>query len=168
MKNIQSGRKCLLALLLMLLTVFSAGCGTSEVTRTEGNLKIVLSSDYQKGKMKGTNWYYQSAKGPNVLGIRTAKDDLEKKGEEIDSVSDYAVDYIKANHIRNVSGLTEKDDSVSFQYHEKISGTGYSYLCYIFDHNDEYWLVNFSCYSDVYSRNQKSFEKAAESITFTD
>lgn len=74
--------------------------------------------------------------------------------------------YIKANNIPGSPSVKSGSDYTSFVYKKTIMGTKYSYETYIFENGDEYWLINFSCYTDVWPSYKKIFKKAADSVEF--
>lgn len=155
-------------LLFLGMAVLLAGCGASRQKITSQDMTICLTSDYQNSPMKNTTWHYRSINGPEAIGIRSMKDDLEKKGLETNSPEDYAEAYIRANKIKDVKKIVPEKDFVYFEYQVKRSKSDYSYMTFIYEHDDEIWLVNFSCYTEVYHSYRSSFLKAAKSVEFSE
>jgi hypothetical protein len=150
---------------LMISTLTS--CGATTKTIKSEDMKITLSREYKESTLANATWYYTSPDGL-AMGIRSLKDDVEKSGLECNSAQDYAAAYIKANNIPGSPKVTKKGDYVYFKYNHKVSGTDYSYLTCIYDHDDEYWLVNFACYKELYSEYEKDFFESADSVTFVE
>ena len=156
----------LLILVTILLLALTA-CGAATHTVKSEDMEITLSKEYKKSTLANATWYYTSPDGL-AMGIRSLKDDVEKSGLEVDSASDYAVAYIKANSIPGSPSVKNKNGYVYFKYNHKVSGTEYSYLTCVYDNDDEYWLVNFACYKELYNEYEKEFFASADSVTFVD
>ena len=60
----------------------------------------------------------------------------------------------------------KKDEYVYFEYSRKVSGTDYSYLTCVYDNSDEFWLVNFACYKELYKEYKSDFFNSADSVVF--
>ena len=169
MNTKKNRRFCLFPIMLLLLGLLFTGCGFSnKQTVKSEDMQIELPRDFQKSTMADTSWYYKSMNGPEALGIRTKKSDLEKMGFESDSVNDYVTNYIKANEIQGNPVVESKNNYLTFTYSKKVNGTKYSYVYYIFENGDEYWLVSFSCYADVLKEYHKTFDAAAKSVEFVE
>ena len=158
-KNILS----IMLIAMMLVTITSCGAGGSSVH--ESGMVITLPKGFQRATMENATWYY---KGSDALamGIRTYKSDLEKEGLEWNSAQDYAAAYIKGNSIPGDPEIRTADGYIYFEYDQKVSGTDYSYLTCIYDHDDTYWLVNFACYKQAYKESRSDFFKWADSVVF--
>ena len=155
---------CLSVLTIAMLASF-AGCGETTKTVKSEDMKITRSKEYQKGTLANATWYYTSPDGL-AMGIRSMKDDVEKSGLEVNSAQDYAEAYIKANSIPGSPKVESRQGYVYFSYKKKVSGTDYSYLTCVYEHDDEYWLVNFACYKELYSEYKNEFFKSADSVEF--
>ena len=149
---------------LFLLTLLS-GCGEGEKTVKSEDMTIKLGKEYKESTLANATWYYTSPDGL-AMGIRSMKDDIEKSGLEVGSAHDYAEDYIKANNIPGNPTVKTKDNYVYFEYKRKVSGTEYAYLSCIYEHEDEYWLVNFACYKELYKEYKEDFFASADSVSF--
>ena len=128
-------------------------------------MEITLSKDYQKATLANATWYYTSPDGI-AMGVRSSKEDIEKSGLEANSAQDYAEAYIRANNIPGSPKVNSKDNYLYFEYNRKVSGTDYSYLTCVFDNNDEFWLVNFACYKELYNEYKNDFFESADSVVF--
>ena len=156
-----------LFILVTILLLSLTACGSTTHTIKSEDMEITLSKEYKKSTLANATWYYSSPDGL-AMGIRSLKDDVEKSGLEVDSVADYAAAYIKANNIPGSPSVKNKNGYVYFKYNHKVSGTEYSYLTCVYDNDDEYWLVNFACYKELYSEYEKEFFASADSVTFVE
>lgn len=161
--------KLFLMVISMLLLVSLTGCGSTTHTVKAEDMEIVLSKEYKASTLANTTWYYESPDGI-ALGIRSRKEDVEKSGLEVETVKDYAEEYIKANSIPKSPEVKSRDGKsyVYFEYSKTISGTEYSYLTCVYDNVDEYWLVSFACYKELYSTYKADFFDAADSVKFVE
>ena len=154
-----------LFLMMAVLMGLATSCGeATQVVKSEG-MEIALSKEYKKATLANATWYYTSPDGL-AMGIRSKKDDVEKSGLEANSVQDYAEAYIKANSIPGSPKVKTKGNYVYFKYNRKVSGTDYSYLNCVYDNDDEFWLVSFACYKELYSSYEKDFFESADSVVF--
>ena len=154
-----------LFLMMAVLMELTTSCGeATQVVKSEG-MEITLSKEYKKATLANATWYYTSPDGL-AMGIRSKKDDVEKSGLEANSVQDYAEAYIKANSIPGSPKVKTKGNYVYFKYNRKVSGTDYSYLNCVYDNDDEFWLVSFACYKELYSSYEKDFFESADSVVF--
>ncbi len=154
-----------LFLMMAVLMGLATSCGeATQVVKSEG-MEITLSKEYKKATLANATWYYTSPDGL-AMGIRSKKDDVEKSGLEANSVQDYAEAYIKANSIPGSPKVKTKGNYVYFKYNRKVSGTDYSYLNCVYDNDDEFWLVSFACYKELYSSYEKDFFESADSVVF--
>ncbi|MCR5215298.1 MAG: hypothetical protein K6E10_12865, partial [Eubacterium sp.] len=158
----RAGVLCLLFLLLFSLY----GCGASTKVIESEDMSITIGKEYKKETLANATWYYASPDGM-ALGIRSLKDDVEKSGLEVDSASDYAEAYIKANSIPNSPSLSQGDGYEYFEYTKKVSGTEFSYITFVYDNYDEYWIVSFACYKELYTTYKKDFIASADSVEFS-
>ncbi len=167
--NMKRQLKAVLAVLLVFMMTFPlCGCGgdKDKVVKSEG-MSITLSKEYQKSTLANATWYYTSPDGL-AMGIRSKKDDIEKSGLETNSVQDYAEAYIKANSIPGSPKVRQRNGYAYFQYNRKVSGTDYSYYSCVYDHGDEFWLVTFACYKELYNEYKEDFVASSNSVTFED
>ncbi len=154
-------------LLGTLMVCMLSGCGeATKKVKSEG-MTITLSKEYKKSTLANATWYYTSPDGL-AMGIRSLKDDVEKSGLEVDSVHDYAEAYIKANGLPSSTMLNSGDGYVYFEYSREVSGTMYSYISFVYDNEDEYWIVNFACYKELYKSYRSDFFDSADSVTFSE
>lgn len=160
-------KKVSIILMACMMLAGLTSCGENTKTVKSEDMKITLSKEYQKGTLANATWYYTSPDSI-AMGIRSLKDDVEKSGLEVNSASDYAEAYIKANNIPGSPKVESREGYVYFTYKKKISGTDYSYLSCVYDHDDEYWLINFACYKELYGEYKNEFFKSADSVTFTE
>ena len=158
-KNILS----LILIAMMLLTITS--CGTAGKEVHESGMVITLPKGFQRATMENATWYYKSSDAL-AMGIRIYKSDLEKEGLESNSAQDYAAAYIKANSVPGDPEIQIEDKYIYFEYDAKVSGSAYSYLTCIYDHDDTYWLGNFACYKQAYKESRSDFFKWADSVEF--
>ena len=119
----------------------------------------------KKGKNQNATWYYKS-KDALVMGVKVDKLSLENDGLEINSASDYAALYIRANDIPGNPVIKTRDKYVYFEYTKTVSNTAFAYLTSVYDHGDSYWMVNFACYKDAYPESSGDFFKWADSVVF--
>ena len=164
-------KRILILLAVIMLASFVSGCGKAaapqeEPVKSEG-MSILLGKEYQEATLANATWYYTSPDGL-AMGIRSKKDDVEKSGLEVSSARDYAEAYIKANSIPGSPKIRNRSEYVYFEYTRKVSGTDYSYLTCVFDNKDEFWLVNFACYKELYKEKKADFLNAADTVTFED
>ncbi|MBO4592200.1 MAG: hypothetical protein J5684_06550 [Eubacterium sp.] len=152
-------------LMAVLFMMSLTGCGSRYRTIKNEGMEITLSKDYQKATLANATWYYTSPDGI-AMGVRSSKEDIEKSGLEANSAQDYAEAYIRANNIPGSPKVNSKDDYLYFEYNRKVSGTDYSYLTCVFDNNDEFWLVNFACYKELYNEYKNDFFESADSVVF--
>ncbi len=162
-------KKKVVGLIVFMLISLLVGCGKKESTgddtiKSEG-MSIVLGKQYQEAVLANATWYYTSPDGL-AMGIRSKKDDIEKSGLEANSAQDYAEAYIKANSIPGSPKVKTKGKYVYFEYSRKVKGTDYSYLSCVYDNKDEFWLVNFACYKELYKEYKSDFFASADSVTF--
>ena len=158
-------KKAFLIICVSMLALFLSACASAERKVKSEDMEIILSKEYQESTLANATWYYTSPDSI-ALGIRSMKDDIEKSGLETNSVQDYAEAYIKANSIPKSPKVKSKGDYVYFEYSKKVSGTDYSYLTCIYDNEDEFWLVSFACYKELYKEYKPSFFDSADSVTF--
>ena len=152
-------------LMAVLFMMSLTGCGSRTRTVKSDGMEITLTKDYQKSTLANATWYYTSPDGL-AMGIKSSKEDVEKSGLETNSVQDYAEAYIKANNIPGNPKVHTKDEYVYFEYSRKVSGTVYSYLTCVYDNSDEFWLVNFACYKELYKEYKSDFFNSADSVVF--
>ena len=162
-------KKTVVILTVLMLIGLLVGCGKEEVpeeepVKSEG-MSIILGKQYQEATLANATWYYTSPDGL-AMGIRSKKDDIEKSGLEANSAQDYAEAYIKANSIPGTPKVNSKGNYVYFEYSRKVSGTDYSYLSCVYDNKDEFWLVNFACYKELYNEYKADFFASADTVTF--
>ena len=158
----------ILILVSVLMMSFLTACGDKTQTIKSEDMEIKLSREYQKSTLANATWYYTSPDGI-AMGIRSLKDDVEKSGLEVNSDQDYAEAYIRANSVPGfpkVQSSESDTDYVYFKYNRKVSGTDYSYLTCVYDNDDEYWIVNFACYKELYKDYEGDFFESADSVTF--
>ena len=158
-------KKLGLVVLVMGMLLSLAACGDLTKTIKSEDMKITLSKEYQKDTLANATWYYTSPDGL-AMGIRSLKDDVEKSGLEVNSAQDYAEAYIKANSIPGSPQVKSGEGYVYFKYNRKVSGTEYSYLTCVYDHDDEFWLINFACYKELYKEYETEFFESANSVSF--
>ena len=164
-------KRILILLALIMLAGLLAGCGKEivpeeEPVKVEG-MSIVLGKEYQESTLANATWYYTSPDGL-AMGIRSRKDDVEKSGLEVSTARDYAEAYIKANSIPGSPTIRNRSEYAYFEYSRKVSGTDYAYLTCVFDNKDEFWLVNFACYKELYKEKKADFLNAADTVVFED
>ena len=161
--------KVLLPLMILILALCLTSCGSTTHTVKIEDMEIVLSKEYKPSTLANATWYYESPDGL-ALGIRSLKEDVEKSGLEVETAHDYAEEYIKANSIPK-SPDVKKDDGkhyVYFEYSKEVSGTKYSYLTCVYDNVNEFWIVSFACYKEMYSEYKSDFFAAADSVKFVE
>ncbi len=151
--------------MVMAFLIFGlSGCGKTQTIKSEG-MEITLSKEYQEQTLANATWYYTSPDGI-AMGIRSKKNDIEKSGLEVNSSTDYALAYIKANSISGSPKLNAREKYVYFEYSRKVSGAEYKYLNCFYDHGDSYWLVSFACYKALYNEYKADFFDSADSVVF--
>lgn len=158
-------RALLIALLSLLMMMVLTSCGPGKMKVHEDNMEITLTKDFQRSTLKNATWYYKS-KDALAMGIKVDKLSLENDGQEINSASDYAALYIRANGIPGSPEIKTRDGYVYYEYTDTVSKTEFAYLTCVYDHGDSYWMVNFACYKDAYQESSGDFFKWADSVVF--
>ena len=161
------GRKksFLVAFLSLLMIMILTSCGPGKMKVHEDNMEITLTKDFQRSNLQNATWYYKS-KDALVMGVKVDKLSLENDGLEINSASDYAALYIRANDIPGNPVIKTRDKYVYYEYTKTVSNTAFAYLTSVYDHGDSYWMVNFACYKDAYPESSGDFFKWADSVVF--
>lgn len=157
-------KKILLFLNFTVMLILFTGCGAKEKTITEDDMTITLTEDFKKSSLANATWYYESTNAL-VMGIRETKDELEHTGLEVNSLNDYASAVIETNGLSSVTAK-ERGDYLYFEYDKTIGGTKYSYMTCLYDHNEEYWMINFACYEQRYDKLKDDFLEWADSVSF--
>lgn len=146
------------------LSLLLTACGAEPKTITEEGMTITLTEDFSAATMDNATWYYESTDAL-VMGIRETKDELEQTGLEVNTLRDYAKAVIEANSLTGTT-IQERNDYLYIEYEKTVDGTNYSYMTCLYDHGEEYWLVNFTCYQQRYKKLKSNFLDWADSVSF--
>jgi len=146
---------------LLLVLVLIVGCTSSKVF-DEGDFKITLTDDFEKGTLDSVTYYYESP----TAGVTVLKETIESL-KAIDITSDSSVeDYIKlvieANEKSGDYKL--KNNYAYFDYEASVEGTDFYYIAVTYKAKDAFWLVNFMCTKDQKSMFEKQFFEWADSV----
>ena len=86
------------------------------------------------------------------------------------SLDDYAEMVVKANEgVGHVIEKLHKKDGIplfEYEYDNESTGSTFSYYTTMFESDDAFWLVQFTCYAAEYKEHVETFHKYARSVTF--
>lgn len=170
-------KRIFLFIALILIMCSAAGCSskndTSGQSADKGNeaapkqfeadgATITLTSDFIETKQDKYTFQYSS---PNVLciGQKELKTDIAASGVTISSLADYAK--IVMQNVDINAEYSEYGQSLYFEWDKNINDTYYSYLGFVTETDDAYWLIQFAALRESYSGLRNDFFTYYDSFT---
>ncbi len=119
-----------------------------------GGATITLPSDFNETSQDKYTFQYSS---PNALciGQKELKTDIAAAGINVSSLADYAG--IVMQNVGIDSEYTEYGQSLYFEWDKDINDTYYSYIGFVTETDDAYWLIQFASLKESYSEQKNDF-----------
>jgi hypothetical protein len=151
---------------LSLLVVLCAGCGEAaakEKTFSKAGLSITLTEDYSEQEVASMTATYTSLDSV-VMTLKEEYSLFEKAGLDPSTftLKDYAQLVCDNNKLQ--ADIQEKDGLTCFSYTNTANGKDNAYLAVVYQGTDAFWLVQFSCVADNYSKLESTFMNYAKTV----
>ncbi len=129
----------------------------------KNGLNITLTSDYIQSPNDSYTFYFSNPYSI-CIGLEEKKADLKSTNISAKSLNDYANIVMEKAGI--TAEITDYNNSKLFKWNKKINDTDYSYIGYVTESDDSFWLIQFACLSEEYADYESDFIKCFDSITF--
>lgn len=165
------------ALVASIMLSFTA-CGSSNTNKKDSNtqaevnddnktythegLSITLPDTFKKSEQDTYTFYYTSDTAI-CLGLKESKESINTANLSVASLDDYA------GIIMNKSGITSEltnynDKAKYFTWDKKVNETDYSYIGFVTETDDAFWLIQFASLKDSFENSKNDFFKYFDSI----
>lgn len=135
----------------------------SPIIHTFDNFNITLSSDFTESNQTQYTFFYSSSDSI-CIGEKENKSDLAATGITVNSLSEYA------GLIMSNTGITSEPVSYGqglyYEWEKNVNGTDYSYIAYVIDTGDSYWVIQFASLKETYAGFKDYYLSCFDSITF--
>lgn len=122
---------------------------------------ITLTSDFSEIEQDKYTFQYSSPESI-CIGQRELKSDVAAAGVTVSSLSDYAG--VVTGNVGIQTTYTEYGQSLYFEWDKNVNDTYYSYLGFVSETDDAYWLVQFAALKESYSAFREEFFKYYDSF----
>ena len=151
----------LLLFIIVILYLFP-GCSERMNTFEKNGMSITLTNDYQEKPKENITAYYESSKA----AVIAEKDDFASINDSGMSSDISSAEY--AELIIESSGLDtpvlEENGLTYFEYSIDTDFGSFKYLASIYKSSDAFWLIQFSCQTDIYDSMRSEFFAFAHSV----
>lgn len=151
----------MLMALVMMLSLCACGAAADKVF-TCGDLSITLTTGFKESSVEGQDAFYES-RSVGVTVVEDAKANIA--GGDTMTKKEYGELVIELSERESLLGVTELDDLTYFSYVSAVDSDSYTYEAYIYESADAFWLVQFFCLTDNYSKHIDSFRNWARTVT---
>lgn len=172
-------RKTLILFITMLLTTafVLTGCSSSKKQESDnestvqnsepkqfqdGGAAITLTTDFVKNEQDKYTFQYSSPSSL-CIGQKELKTDIASTGVSVSSPADYAK--VVMQNIGIDSEYYEHGQALYFEWDKYINDTYYSYIGFVTETDDSYWMVQFATLKESYSELRNDFFKYYDSFT---
>lgn len=135
----------------------------SPATHTFDNLCITLNSDYIESNQEQYTFFFSSADSI-CIGQKENKSDISSTGITVNSLSEYA-SLIMGNTGINSEPVTH-GQGLYYEWEKNVNETAYSYIAYVIDTGDSYWVIQFASLTELYNGLKDYYLSCFDSITF--
>lgn len=152
---------------IITIKVFFFPTKAEEKTFTEKEFSIKLTEDFEKKKLEGATYYYESSTAI-VMVIKEKATELEDIGiQEDSSLDDYVQAIVKSNKLPEDTKISKRGDYryISYENGDKKTGEFY-FVAVTFRQGEEFWLMNFACRQTNDQQFKEQFLEWADSIKF--
>ena len=155
-------KKALSFLLITVLLFALVGCNKAKEKDFEkSGMKITLITDFAEKEHISYTAIYEST----TSAVYALKEDFSNVIlSNLNSLDEYAELVILANMLEDCE-IEHKDDLTYFQYEKTVNGKDFSYLAFVYEGSDAYWLIQFACEQKNASKFEADFFKYAKSVT---
>ena len=161
---------------LLVISTFSLlGCGSSDdkpkekiieaKTFTSDDLSITLTNEFVESTQETYQFYYSSGSAI-CIGVKEAKDTISNVNPDIHSLQEYAEVSMMRSDI-SADFTQYNDHTLVYEWENNINDTDYSYIAYITETEDAYWMIQFATLSEQYENVKADFASYFDSIVFT-
>lgn len=162
-------RITLFIMVLLSISFIMAGCSsskdknetnqpdgqTSEPRQFEtGEAVITLSSDFTENPQDKYTFQYSSPEAL-CIGQKELKTDIANAGYVLSSLAEYAG--VVMQNVGINSECYEHGQSLYFEWDKNINDTNYSYIGFVTETDDAYWLIQFAALKESYSELRNDF-----------
>lgn len=135
----------------------------SPLTHTFDNLNITLNSDFIESNQEQYTFFFSSSDSI-CIGQKENKSELNSAGITVNSLSEYA------SLIMGNTGITSEPvtygQGLYYEWEKNVNGTDYSYIAYVIDTGDSYWVIQFASLKELYNGLKDYYLSCFDSITF--
>ncbi len=135
----------------------------SPIVHTYDNFNITLGSDYIESNQSQYTFFYSSTDSI-CIGEKENKSDIAASGITINNLSEYAT-LVMSN-----TGITSQavtyGNGLYYEWDKNVNGTDYSYIAYVTDAGDSYWLIQFASLKEMYTELKDYYLSCFDSISF--
>lgn len=135
----------------------------SPLTHTFENLNITLNSDFTESNQEQYTFFFSSSDSI-CIGQKENKSELNSTGITVNRLSEYA------SLIMGNTGITSEPvtygQGLYYEWEKNVNGTDYSYIAYVIDTGDSYWVIQFASLKELYSGFKDYYLSCFDSITF--
>ena len=131
---------------------------------SKAGMSITLTEAFTESKYYNLTAYYESEDN-TVSVIKEEFSVLENAGISTSlSLAEYAKTFLTDNQIE--AEVKTEDGLTYFTFEKTIEDVAYTYYAVAFKSSDSYWLFQFTCEKEAYSKYSNDFVKWAQSVQF--
>ena len=161
--------KILVAALMVFTLAFSlSGCSILNVLQKQqpkdfekAGLTITLDESFVEQELVTQTATYSSTKYV-VTTLKEEKSAFEDLGVTVSDINAYAELVLTGNKLD--SAIEQTDGLTHFQYEKEVGGKNATYLAFVTESEDAFWLVQFMCESKYFEESQPLFIEWAKTI----
>ena len=153
-------RKRILALLLCIVLLASAGCSAQPKDFSKEGLTITLTEDFKEQNDKSYTAYYLS----DTVAVYALREEFELfEGGDVEVDLPYYMDLvIEANGLD--SKPQEKNDLLYFVFEKEVKDNDFTYYAFVYEGSDAFWLVQFCCETKNAEKLEDTIFQYAKSV----
>jgi hypothetical protein len=153
--------------IILLLSINACSLGEKRKTFTNGGITITLNEDFQQKEVEGSAIYLES-KIIIVVGQKTLPNEIISINETVRTFTRFV---IEANNIPESTIINEKLDPnleviyCYLTYQKQVGETLLSYCLTTFKSLSAFYIIQFTCDTNIYQKQFPKFLKWANTIT---
>jgi hypothetical protein len=163
MKKIIKNVTLIVLAVIMLAFVGCSSSAPKAKTFSAAGMSIELTDSFHEKELVSATAYYESK---DVIVLAIKEEFTLMYGLANYTLADYAQLVINNNRLPDVTVETA-ENYVHFRYDKEVSGKDFSYWATCFKSDDAFWLIQFACETKNYDGKIATFQKYANSVSFT-
>lgn len=139
---------------------------TSTKAFTTNGVSITLPDSFKESTQEPYSFYYTS-NNAICLGLKESKEEINAAQITIETLDDYA------KTVMDNSGITSdityySENAKYFIWDKTVSKTEYSYIGFVTQTDNAYWLIQFASLKDEFENSKDDFFNYFDTIKLTD